>query len=145
MAAILKKKWWLGIKFRLPSCLPHQYTSTPRYQFSLKSNKVEIFAIWRPFWKTMVARNKISMVPSCLPHQYTPRYQFSLKSDKVEIFYDMAAFLKKKWWLGTKFRWYHHFRHINILQRYQFSLKSDKVDIFAKWQPFWKKKWWFGK
>ena len=43
----------------VPSCSPHQFT--PRYQFSLKSDKVYIFAIWwRPFWKKWRLGNKIS-------------------------------------------------------------------------------------
>ena len=32
-----------------PLYLAHQIT--PRYQFSLKSDKVNILAIWQPFWK----------------------------------------------------------------------------------------------
>ena len=137
MAAILKKMVaWNKISM-VPSCSPHQYT--PRYQFSLKSDKVEILATWQPFWKKnggseqnfdgtimfatsiypkisifikigqswnfcnmaailkkkMVARNKISMVPSCSPRQITPRYQFSLKSDKVEIIVNWRPFWKK--------------------------------------------------
>ena len=157
-------------------------TVTSRYQFSLKSNQVEIFAIWRPFWKKMVARNKILMVPPCSPHQYTPRYQFSLKSDKVEffaiwqpfwkknggseqnfdgsimfatsiypkisifieigqswIFCDMAAILKKKWWLGTKFRWFHHVRHINIPQDINFHWNRTKLKFLRYGGHFEKK------
>ena len=78
----------------VPSCSPHQFT--PRYQFSLKSDKVDIFAIWRPFWKKkMLAWNKIWIVSSCSPRQITPRYQFSLKSDKADIYAIWQPFWKK--------------------------------------------------
>ena len=100
MAAILKKKWWLWTKFRWFHHVRH--INIPQdINFHWNGTKLNFLRYGSHFEKKMVARNKISMVPSCSPHQYTPRYQFSLKSYKVEIFAIWRPFWKKKWWLRT--------------------------------------------
>ena len=57
----LGKKWRFKFFSIFPSCWPHK---VPRYQCTLQSDKVDIFAIWQPFWKKMADLKKISIVPS---------------------------------------------------------------------------------
>ena len=90
----LKKKWWLGTKLEWYHHVRH--INIPQdINFHWNRTKLKFLQYGGHFEKKMVARNKISMVPSCSPRQITPRYQFSLKSDKVDIFAKWQPFWKK--------------------------------------------------
>ena len=68
----------------VPSCSSNQFT--PRYQFSLKSDKVNTCNIF-PMAAILKKNCRLLIVPSiCSLIQTTPRYQFPLKSDKDYIF-----------------------------------------------------------
>ena len=142
MAAILKKMVaWNKISM-VPSCSPHQYT--PRYQFSLKSDKVEILATWQPFWKKNGGSEQNFDGTIMFATSIYPKISIFIKIGQSWNFCNMAAILKKKWWLGTKFQWYHHVRHVKLQQDINFHWNRTKLKLSWIGGHF-EKKWWFGK
>ena len=61
--------------------------NNPRYQFSLKSENMEILPILSvPILNIVAIRMQFSSLPINSSLQDNPRYQFSLKSENIEIF-----------------------------------------------------------
>ena len=138
MTGHFENKWWLRTTFRWYHHVRH--INIPQdINFHWNRTKLKFWRYDSHFEKKMVARNKISMVPSCSLHQYTPRYKFSLKSDKVEIFAIWRPFWKKKWWLWTKFQWYHHVRHVKLSQDINFHWNRTKLTFLRNGSHFEKK------
>jgi hypothetical protein len=66
--------------------------NNPRYQFSLKSESIEILPILSAVIVKMAAiRMQFSSLPINSWLQYNPRYQFSLKSENIEILPILSA------------------------------------------------------
>ena len=136
MAAILEKKMVAQNLFStFSSCLPHQ--STPRYQLSLQSDKVDIFGIWQPFWKKNGGSEFFfSIVPSYSPHQiqHVPAGIISLAIILFEILNVKVEKYEKTTLKGQLLL--HHFTDRHENRTADRSCRSERPKIFRNFDIY---------